>query len=90
MPGFPAEFLARLENGENVLTDSELTEYRSFLWQITDSLASSGMHGILRDVFAVQNDLALVGFDQPYDHIEAGGLAGTIGTQQANHIATAD
>ena len=34
-----------------------------------------------------KQDLALVGLHQAHDHVEAGGLAGTIGSQQAHDLA---
>jgi hypothetical protein len=39
------------------------------------------------DVLAVQIDRAVVGGDQAGDHVEAGGLAGAVGAQQARDLA---
>jgi len=39
---------------------------------------------------AEQPDLAGVGGDQPEDHVQGGGLAGAVGTEQADDLARAD
>ena len=39
---------------------------------------------------AVQEDAAAVGLHQPHDRIEAGGLAGAVGAEQADHLAAVD
>ena len=38
---------------------------------------------------AIELDAAAVGLDQPGDHVEHGGLAGAVGTQQADRLAAA-
>jgi hypothetical protein len=38
---------------------------------------------------AVDADLAGVGAHQADDHVEGGGLAGTVGAEQADHLAGA-
>ena len=43
--------------------------------------------GSCGDVVAVELDGAVVGRDQAGDHVEAGGLAGAVGAQQAHHFA---
>src|SRR5690606_40602325 len=39
------------------------------------------------DAAAIEHDAAGVTLDQPDDHVEAGGLAGTVGAEQADHLA---
>src|SRR5690606_39868777 len=42
------------------------------------------VHGVGGDVAAVQHDAAGIALHQTHDHVEAGGLAGTVGTEQAD------
>jgi hypothetical protein len=34
----------------------------------------------------IQHDLAAIGLDQTYQHVKAGGFAGSVGTQQSNNF----
>ena len=47
----------------------------------------AAVHRQARDVVAVHLDGAAVRRDQAGDHVEAGRLAGAVGTQQADHLA---
>ena len=46
--------------------------------------------GRLRNILAVEGDLALIGRDLAGGHAEAGGLAGAVGAEQADHFADVD
>ncbi len=48
------------------------------------------MHRQVGDVLLVDADHALVGLDQADDHVEAGGLAGTVRTEQADDLPAID
>src|SRR5690606_23589666 len=66
---------------------AELAEHRRLLWQIADAAARALVHRFGGDVVAVEHDPALVGRDQADDHVEAGGLAGAVGAEQAHDLA---
>src|SRR5262249_9356028 len=49
--------------------------------------ARAPVHGQARHVAAVEGDLTGISWDQAGDHVEHGGLAGTVGTEQAHRFA---
>src|SRR3546814_3261655 len=55
--------------------------------QVAHAQARACVHRLGGDVAAVEHDLALVGRDQADDHVEAGGLAGAVGAEQADDFA---
>ena len=57
--------------------------------QVADAQARALIHGQGGDVLAVQQDLPLIDPHQAGHHIEAGGLAGAVGTEQADDFAAA-
>src|SRR3546814_614231 len=63
------------------------SDLRRFLRQVAHAQARAGVHRLGGDVAAVEHDLALVGRDQADDHVEAGGLAGAVGAEQADDFA---
>ena len=69
--------------------DGHAAEDRGFLRQVADAHAGALVHRLGGDVLAVEDDRAVVGRDQAGDHVEAGGLAGAVGAQQARHLAAA-
>ena len=71
----------------DVVGHGQLAEYRRFLRQIAHALLGAGIHRVAGDVLAVEHDAASVSRNQADDHVEAGGLAGTVGAQQADHFA---
>jgi len=48
------------------------------------------VHRLVADVEVVDQDATLVRLDQADDHIETGGLAGTVGAKQADDLAAVD
>ena len=48
------------------------------------------MHGLRRQVLAVEQDRAVVGHDEADDHVERRGLAGAVRSEQANHFTALD
>jgi hypothetical protein len=48
------------------------------------------VHGLVADVQVVDQYAALIGLDQADDHVEAGGLAGAVGAEQADDLAAVD
>jgi hypothetical protein len=64
------------------LFGGEAAEDRGFLRQIADAQPRAAIHRQFRDVMAVEFDRAVIGGDEPGDHVEAGRLAGAVGSQQ--------
>ncbi|MNQ58303.1 hypothetical protein D3C85_724980 [compost metagenome] len=82
--------LMQFDHGLDVLLDRHAAEDGGFLRQIAQAHAGALVHGLLGDLFAVQPDRAAVGRDQAGDHVEAGGLARPVGTEQAADLAALD
>ena len=76
-----------LQRHADILADTEAAEDRRFLRQIADAQPCPPVHRHRRDVGAVQQDLALIRFDQAADDIEAGGLSRAVGSQQTHDFA---
>jgi len=81
---------AGLEDGADVVRHRQLAEDRGFLRQVADAGAGAAVHGQVGDVLLVDADHALVGADQADDHVEAGGLAGAVGAEQADDLPAVD
>src|SRR5688572_18173412 len=77
----------QLENRLDVLFDRELAKYRVFLRQIGNAEPRAAVHRIVGEVPAVQVDRPCVGGHQADDHVEARGLARTVGPQQPDHFS---
>ena len=75
--------------GADILFGGQAAKDRGFLRQIADAQPRAAVHGQAGHVMAVDLDRAVVGRHQAGDHVEAGGLAGAIGAQQAHHFAAA-
>ena len=85
-----ALLLVRLDHFEHradVVLDVEPAEDRGLLRQIADAEARALIHRQVRDVVAVELDAAVVGLDQPGDHVEHRGLAGAVRPEQADRLA---
>jgi two-component system nitrogen regulation response regulator GlnG len=82
-----ADRSADLEPLVRGLLDRHAAEDRGFLRQVTDAHAGALVHRQGGDVAAVQGDGPGIDRDQAGDHVEAGGLAGAVGAQQAGHLA---
>src|SRR6185503_19024647 len=77
----------QLEHRLHVFLDRELAEHRVFLRQVGNAEARALVDGQLRELAVVQVDAAGVRGHQADDHVEAGGLAGAVRAQQADHLA---
>ncbi|VTQ59446.1 Uncharacterised protein [Stenotrophomonas maltophilia] len=80
------EVLAQFQHQADVVGHGQLAEHRGFLRQIAHALLGAGIHRIAGDVFAIEHDAASVSRNQADDHVEAGGLAGAVGAEQADHF----
>ena len=82
--------LGDLQHGADIVLDAQAAKDRGFLRQIADAEPGAAIHRQARDVIAVEFDHALVGFDQPGDHVEDRGLAGAVRAEQADGLAAPD
>ncbi len=80
------QVVAQLQHQAQVVGHGQLAEHRRFLRQVAHALLGARVHRVAGDVLAVQHDAAGIGFDQAHDHVEAGGLAGAVGAEQADHF----
>src|SRR5690606_17691400 len=67
----------------------EMPEHRRLLRQVPDAEARALVHGQARHVAAVQHDPPAIDGHQTDDHVEAGRLAGAVGTEEADDLAAA-
>ena len=79
--------LHQLHHGHDILFDSQPPEDRWLLRQIPHAKPRALVHRQAGDVLAVDQDLALIDADEAGDHVEAGGLAGAVGAEQADDLA---
>ena len=77
----------QLGGGANIFFGGQAAEDRRFLRQIADAQPRAAVHRQPGDVMAIELDGAVIGADEAGDHVKKGGLAGAIGTQQADHFA---
>src|SRR5690606_22545193 len=65
----------------------QLAEYRRLLRQVAYAEPRAAIHRLAGAVAPVEHDAAVVGRHQADDHVEAGGLAGAVGAEQADNLA---
>ena len=65
-----------------VIGDRQFAEDRRLLGEIADTGARTAVHRLVADVQVVDQYATLVCLNQADDHIEASGLAGTVGAKQ--------
>ena len=82
-----AELLAGFQDRHDVFFHGQAAEDAGFLWQIADAALGAAMHGQMGDIRLVDVDPTGVRFHQSDNHVEAGGLAGAIGAEQADDLA---
>ncbi len=80
------QVLAQFQHQADVVGHGKLAEHRRFLRQVAHPLLGAGVHRVAGDVLAVEHDAAGIGGHQTDDHVETGGLAGTVGAEQADHF----
>jgi hypothetical protein len=76
-----------LQDRLDVVLHRKSPENGRFLRQVADPQLSPPVHRHPRNVGAVEEHLTGKRLDQPDDDIEGGGLAGTVGSQQAHDLA---
>ncbi|OPZ57586.1 MAG: hypothetical protein BWY87_01607 [Deltaproteobacteria bacterium ADurb.Bin510] len=77
-----------LERHGDVLLDRQSAEDRGLLRQIADALERPTGQIELGQILLAQIDLAGIRLDEAHHHVEGRGLAGAVGPQQANDLAT--
>ena len=70
-----------------VLGHGELAEHRGFLRQVREPQAGAAVDRMRGHVLAADGDAPGVGAHQAHHHVEAGGLAGAVGTEQSDDLA---
>src|SRR2546422_2964076 len=78
---------ARLQDRQQVLLDGQLAENRRFLRQVAQAQARAPVHRQARNIAMVEFDRARIRPDEAHDHVEGGGLARAIGTEQTHYLA---
>ena len=73
----------RFQHQGDILLHRQAARHKGRLGQIGDAEAGAVIEGHGGDVVAVQRDGAGIGRDHAGQHLEGGGLAGAVGTQQA-------
>src|SRR5207244_4474433 len=81
------EVRARLEDRHHVRLDVELAEHRGLLRQVAEAELRAAVHGQQRHVGVFESDAAGVARHEAHDHVEGGGLAGSVRTEEADHLA---
>ena len=79
----------RLENREDVLLYGELAEDGRLLREVAEAGARALVHGVARDVVAMEDDAAGVRADEADDHVERRCLSGAVGAEEADDFAAA-
>src|SRR5688572_5181092 len=77
----------QLEDRLHVLLNGEAPEYRVLLRQVRDAKPRAAVDRQVGELHGIELDRPRVDRHQADDHVEAGGLAGAIGSEQADHLA---
>src|SRR5690606_17016124 len=80
---------ARFEYRADVGGRRQVAEHRRLLRQVADAEAGALVHRQARDVAPVEQDASPVDRDQADDHVEAGGLARAVRSEQTDDLAGA-
>src|SRR5262245_36002501 len=89
-PALGGREVQRLEDGEQVLLDGQLPEYRRFLWQIADPLAAPLVHRQPGDLLTLEKDPPAVGREQADHHVEGRRLAGAVRPEESDDLTALD
>ena len=82
--------MQHLQNGENILFDSQFAEHARLLGEIAHSLLCPLEHRPVGHVDAIEHDRAGGWLDHPTGHAEAGRFAGAVWPQQPDDLARLD
>ncbi len=84
------QVLLQLEHGEQVLPNGEAAKDARLLRQVAQAPLGARMHRQATELDAIEPHVAGVGSDQPDDEVEAGGLSGAVGPEEADDLSRAD
>src|ERR1700733_13859821 len=79
-----------LENGHDIARHRHAPKHRWFLREVAEAELGAAVHRQAPNIAVVEEDLAMLAARQADDHVKGGGLAGTVRTQQADHLAAFD
>ena len=79
--------LRHLEHGHDIVFHAHLAEHAGLLGQIAYACPGVLVDGVVGDVDVVEAYAALVGHYQTGGHIERGGLACTVGSEQSHDFS---
>ena len=85
-----AVWLDDLQDGADVVFHRQSPKDRCLLRQVADAETRALVHREMRHVEAVDLDRPGIGADQPGNHVEDGGLAGAVRSEQADRLAAAE
>ena len=88
--GFGFALFADFQNGADVLFYGHFAEDGGFLRQVADACLGAFVYGQVAQFSVVEHDAACVGGDEPDYHVEAGGFACAVGTEQPDDFAAFD
>ena len=80
-------FARHLQHTQDIVLYAHLPEHRGFLCQIADAGLRPFVDGIVGDFLVVQVDVSCIGHNQSGCHIERGGLAGTVWSEQSHNLS---
>lgn len=86
---FAAE-VGHLQHGADVILHRQLAEDARLLCQVADSELGALVDGHPGDVLAVEEDASAIGGDEADSHVESGGLAGAVWSEQTYYLSLAD
>ncbi|MEY4138798.1 MAG: hypothetical protein RLZZ371_980 [Pseudomonadota bacterium] len=81
--------MLQFQHGAHIVCHVEFAENGRLLWQITQAQARAPVDRHVFDRFTVNRDVARAGAHQSDNHVERGGLAGAVGSEQTHHFALA-
>ena len=86
MAFFFGEF-GKFQNAHDIVFNTQFSEDRGFLRQITNSVLRPFVHRGFGDIVVIEEYFAAVGFYEANDHIETGGFPSTVWAKQANDLS---
>jgi len=90
-PAVGAAHAQQFHHGQQVVLYAQLAEHARLLRQIAHAaVAGAAVHRQASDLAVVEEDVPLVAGYEPHDHVEGGGLARAVGSQQPDYLAGVD
>ena len=86
LPFLLRELLRHLHHGHDVVLYAHMAEYRRLLGKVSDSLLRSLEHRQTSNLLIIKEYSSCIRNNQSRDHIETGGLSGSVRTQEAHDL----